>query len=125
MRTALESRSESTRQSRELAAIWLRKAAEIAAAAGATPEAVRHIRSAFDFVDPSERPRLHEWIGDMTGGDSGLEEYRLPLEGYEQIGAPIDDQLRALAGVLMVTTRWAGSVGERPCETWVADLTSR
>jgi class 3 adenylate cyclase/tetratricopeptide (TPR) repeat protein len=123
--TALDPTSERTSQTRELAAVWLRKAAEIAAAAGATPEAVRHIRSAFDFVDPSQRPRLHEWIGDMTGGDSGLEEYRLALEGYEQIAAPIDDQLRALAGMLMVTTRWSGSVGERPSESWMGDLRSR
>jgi len=125
LRTALDPSSESASQSRELAALWLRKAAEIAAAAGATPEAVRHIRSAFDFVDPSQRPRLHEWIGDMTGGDSGVEEYRLALEGYEQIGAPIDDQLRALAGMLMVTTRWSGSVGERPSEKWMGDLRVR
>jgi len=122
LRTALDRGVESTHLSRELAAVWLRKAAEIAAAAGATPEAVRHIRASFDFVDPSQRPRLHEWIGDMTGGDSGLEEYRLALEGYEQIGAPVDDQLRALAGMLMVSTRWSGSVADRPSEPWMNDL---
>jgi class 3 adenylate cyclase/tetratricopeptide (TPR) repeat protein len=125
LRTALDSSSETTRRSRELAATWLQKAAEIAAAAGATPEAVRHIRSSFDFVEPGQRPRLHEWIGDMTGGDSGVEEYRLALEGYEQIGAPVDDRLRALAGMLMVTTRWSGSVGERPSEQWMSDLRAR
>jgi len=125
LRTALDPRSEATRQSREVAAGWLRKAAEIAAAAGATPEAVRHIRASFDFVDPSLRPRLHEWIGDMTGGDSGLEEYRLALEGYAQIGAPVDHQLSALAGMLMVSTRWSGSIGDRPSEEWMSDLRAR
>ncbi len=125
LKTALDPSSETTSQSRRLAAVWLGKAAEIAAAAGATPEAVRHIRASFDFVDPSLRPRLHEWIGDMTGGDSGLEEYRLALEGYEQIGAPVDDQLRALAGMLMVSTRWSGSIGDRPSDEWMSDLRTR
>src|ERR1700682_347972 len=119
---ALEPGSEATAKARESAGRWLLKAADVAAAAGATPEAVRHIRSALDFVDPSMRASLHERIGDMTGGDSGLEEYRLALELYESGDAPVDDQLRALAGMLMVTTRWSGSVGDRPSEEWMAAL---
>ncbi|MEA2628199.1 MAG: hypothetical protein QOJ10_659, partial [Chloroflexota bacterium] len=107
---------------RESAGLWLLKAADVAAAAGATPEAVRHIRGAMDFVDPSIRASLHERIGDMTGGDSGVEEYRLALELYAAQGAPVDDQLRALAGMLMVTTRWAGSVGDRPSPEWMDEL---
>jgi len=122
---ALEPGSAATAAARESAATWLLKAAEVAAAAGATPEAVRHIREALDFVDPSQRASLHERIGDMTGGDSGLEEYRLALELYEAGKAPVDDQIRALAGMLMVTTRWAGSVGDRPSEEWMDDLRSR
>jgi class 3 adenylate cyclase/tetratricopeptide (TPR) repeat protein len=122
---ALEPASEATAAARESAAQWLLKAADVAAAAGATPEAVRHIRGALDFVDPSLRAGLHERIGDMTGGDSGLEEYRLALELYAAGNAAVDDQLRALAGMLMVTTRWAGSVADRPSEEWMDDLRSR
>src|SRR5436190_14603307 len=48
--TALEPASETTQRIRDSAAKWLLKAADIAVAAGATPEAVRHIRAAFDFL---------------------------------------------------------------------------
>ncbi len=123
--TALEPGSEATKRTRELAAKWLLKAADVAVAAAATPEAVRHIRASFDFVETGLVPRLHERIGDLTAGDSGLEEYRLALEEYVECGSPVDDQLRALAGMLMVATRWIGSVGDRPSEQWMADLRAR
>ncbi|HKW73454.1 MAG TPA: hypothetical protein VJQ08_11570, partial [Candidatus Dormibacteraeota bacterium] len=123
--TALEPNTEQTRKIREQAAKWLQKAADVAAAAAATPEAVRHIRAAFDFVEPVRLPHLHELIGDITAGDSGLEEYRLALEGYEKLKCPVDDQLRALAGMLMVAMRWVGSVGDRPTEEWMAGVRTR
>ncbi|HKW71180.1 MAG TPA: adenylate/guanylate cyclase domain-containing protein [Candidatus Dormibacteraeota bacterium] len=123
--TALEPNTEATQQLREQAARWLLRAADVAAAAAATPEAVRHIRAAFDFVDASRLPRLHERIGDLTAGDSGLEEYRLALEGYEAANCPVDDQLRALAGMLMIAMRWVGSVGDRPSEAWLSDVRER
>ena len=122
LRTALEPGAEETRDIREKAANWLLKAADVAAAAAATPEAVRHIRAAFDFVDPALRPRLHERIADMTAGDTGLEDYRQALALYEAGGAPADDRLRALAGILMVAMRWVGSVGDRPSEEYIAGL---
>jgi class 3 adenylate cyclase/tetratricopeptide (TPR) repeat protein len=123
--TALEPDSENAARTRKQAAKWLLKAADVAVAAAATPEAVRHIRASFDFVEPDLLPRLHERIGDLTAGDSGLEEYRLALEEYQECGSPVDDQLRALAGMLMVATRWAGSVGDRPSEEWMGDLRTR
>jgi len=113
---ALDPNSDATAGAREAAGRWLLRAAEIAGAAGATPEAVRHIRSAFDFVGPEVLPRLHERIGDLTAGDTGLDEYRVALELYQAGNAPVDDQLRALAGMLMVMTRWQGSVGGRTTE---------
>jgi class 3 adenylate cyclase/tetratricopeptide (TPR) repeat protein len=122
--TALEP-AEATQDIRRQAARWLLKAAEVAASAAATREAVRHLRASFDFVDPRELPGLHERIGDLTAGDSGLEEYRLALEGYEAAGGPIDAQLRAVAGMVMVATRWSGSVGDRPSEEWLNDLRRR
>jgi class 3 adenylate cyclase/tetratricopeptide (TPR) repeat protein len=123
--TALEPGTPVTEQIRSQAAKWLLKAADVAVAAAATPEAVRHIRASFDFVDPRFVPRLHERIGDLTAGDSGLEEYRLALELYESAHAPVDDQLRALSGMLMVATRWAGSVGDRPSVEWMNELRAR
>src|SRR5438046_1947363 len=93
--TALEPGSEVTTTTRSQAAKWLLKAADVAVAAAATPEAVHHLRASFEFVDPKFLPRLHERIGDLTAGDSGLEEYRLALEGYQAQHAPGDDQLRA------------------------------
>src|SRR5689334_21837873 len=123
--TALDPGTDTTERTRANAAQWLLKAADVAAASAATPEAVRHIRASCDFIDPRMLPRLHERIGELTGGDSGLEEYRLALELYQQQNAPVDDQLRALAGMLMVTTRWTGSVGNRPSEGWMAELRGR
>src|SRR3989440_1749239 len=123
--TALEPGTEETTRIRSQAAKGLLKAADVAVAAAATPEAVHHLRASFEFVDPKFLPRLHERIGDLTAGDSGLEEYRLALEGYQAQHAPVDDQLRALAGMLMVTTRWAGSVGDRPSDEWMRGLRER
>jgi class 3 adenylate cyclase len=123
--TALDPEAEGTRHAREMAAKWLLKAADVASAAGATPEAVSHIRSSFDYVDSALIPRLHERIGDLTAGDTGLEQYRMALEAYEHQNASVDDQLRALAGMLMVATRWQGSIGERPSEESMAALRAR
>lgn len=123
--TALDPASETTTHARQKAAKWLLTAADVAGAAGATPEAVRHIRSSFDFVEGARLPRLHERIGDLTAGDSGLDEYRLALEGYERQDASVDDQLRALAGMLIVATRWQGSVGDRPSEEWMDALRAK
>ena len=123
--TALDPDSETTRETREKAAKWLLRAAAVAASAAATPEAVSHIRDSFDFLPPERLPRLHERIGDLTAGDSGFDEYRRALELYETQHAPVDDQLRALAGMLMIATRWAGSVAERPTEEWMAELRAR
>ncbi len=122
---ALDPGSHGTEAVKQSAAKWLLKAADVAAAAGATPEAVRHIRGAFDYVEPGQLPHLHERIGDLTAGDYGLDEYRIALELYQACESPVHDQLRALAGMLMVATRWAGSIGGRPSEEWMSDLRTR
>ena len=122
---ALDPTSQATARAKESAGRWLLKAADVAAAAGATPEAVRHIRGAFDYVDPARLPRLHERIGDLTAGDFGLEEYRMALDLYTAGNAPVDDQLRALAGILMVATRWQGSVGGRMSPAEMNELRAR
>ena len=122
---ALEPGSEQAELTRHKAAQWLLRAADVAAAAAASVEAVRHIRASFDFVEKTLLPRLHERIGQLTAGDSGLEEYRIALQQYEQAGAPVDDQLRALAGMLMVATRWTGSVADRASEEWMGELRAK
>ena len=123
--TALEPGTDNTKQIRDQAAKWLLKAADVAVAAAATPEALRHIRAAFDFVDETRLAGLHERIGDLTQGDPALEEYRLALEQYEAFSCPVDDQLRAIAGMMTVATRWVGSVGDRPSEEWLQELRAR
>src|SRR5438874_10988904 len=50
--TALEPGAEVTTRTRSQAAKWLLKAADVAVAAAATPEAVHHLRASFEFVDP-------------------------------------------------------------------------
>src|SRR5437773_2758206 len=123
--TALEPAGETTQRIRGRAAKWLLKAADIAVAAGATREAVRHIWASFDFIEQERVARLHERIGDLTAGDTGLDEYAIALQMYEASKAPVDDQLRALAGMLMVATRWTGSLGDRPSDQWMADLRAK
>jgi class 3 adenylate cyclase/tetratricopeptide (TPR) repeat protein len=122
---ALQPDSPETSAHKGSAARWLLRAADISAAAAATPEAVRHIRASFDFVDAAMLPQLHERIGDLTGGDSGIEEYRMALEGYAAAGASADDELRALAGMVMVATRWSGAVADRQSLEWMAQLRTR
>src|SRR5437899_1744163 len=114
--TALEPGTDNTKQIRDQAAKWLLKAADVAVAAAATPEALRHIRPAFDFVDKARLPGLHERSGDLRHGAPALEEYRIALEQYEAFSCPVDDQPRAIAGMLTVATRWVGAFGDRPSE---------
>jgi tetratricopeptide (TPR) repeat protein len=122
---ALDPTSETTAAIKASAAQWLQKASEVAGAAGATTEAVRHTRAAFEYVDAATLPRLHERIGDLTGGDSGIDEYRTALAAYEEHNAPVDDQLRALAGMLMVTTRYEGAVADRLSEKSINELRAK
>ncbi len=123
--SALEPDEHATMLARERAAKWLLRAADVAVAADAAPEAVRHIRAALDFAAPALRPGLHERIGDLTAGDAGIEEYRRALDLYTGAGAQVDDQLRALSGILMVATRWQGSVGDRMSDAEMSALRAR
>src|SRR5712691_11883666 len=70
--SALEPGSDVAQLTRHKATTWLLKAADVAVAAAATPEAVRHIRASFEFVEPDQLAHLHERIGDLTAGDAGL-----------------------------------------------------
>jgi hypothetical protein len=123
--SAIDPTSEATEAVRTTAAQWLLKAAEVAVAAGAAPEAIRHLQAALDYVDRGLLPRLHERIGDLTAGDAGIREYRNALQLYEEGAAPADDQLRALAGILLVASRWGASVGDPIPEAEIDALRER
>ena len=98
---------------RRQAVRWLVMAADVAQSAAAYPETVRHLRAAIELAEESATGVLHERIGECSGGDTGVAEYRLALGLYKKYGAPPEDQLRALAGMLMFSTRMQGSVAER------------
>ena len=111
--SAIDPDSEETGRIRDLAVAWLERALDAATAVEASPEAVRHARSALELARPEKMPRLHERIGDLLGGDAGSDSYIKALELYEAAGAPAADRLRVLAGRLMAVTRMQGAIANR------------
>ena len=101
---------------------WLLLAADVAQSAAAFPETVRHLRAAVELADEAATGVLHERIGECLGGDAGVVEFGLALDLYRKHGAPPEDRLRALAGMLMITTRMQGSVADRMSEERMAAL---
>jgi hypothetical protein len=108
--------SAETARLRAKAVGWLDLAADVAFAAAAFPEAVRHLRAALDLASPMQLARLHERLGEGLGSDEGVAEYKRAKELYEQQGAPAGDRLRVLAAMLMVSTRMQGSIADRLSE---------
>jgi len=106
--TAIDPDSEETGRIRDLAVAWLERALDAATAVEASPEAVRHARSALELARPEKMPRLHELIGDLLGGDAGSDSYIKALELYEAAGAPAADRLRVLAGRLSFLEQHGG-----------------
>jgi class 3 adenylate cyclase len=99
---------------------WLRRAADVAGRAAATPEAAAHLRAALELAPPPERAELHERLGDvLIAGDEAADAYAQALAGLRASRAPANDELRLIGRTLGVYTRWQGSVGARPPE---ADL---
>jgi class 3 adenylate cyclase/uncharacterized protein len=99
------------------AVVWLRRAGDVAAAAGATLEASRHIRAAVDLAATEQLPELYERLGDIEQLRTGsVEAYRRALELSRSLGRPPDQQLRVLAGLLLCVQRWWEGVGrmDRP-----------
>ena len=111
--TVVDPDTDETRELRRQAVRWLSAAADVAQAAAALPEAVRHLRAAVDLAEEEATGILHERIGECFGGDTGIEEFARALELYRKHGAPPEDQLRALAGRLIIITRWQGAVASR------------
>jgi len=98
---------------RDQAVAWLERALESAAAVEASPEAVRHARAALELARPEQKARLYERLGDMLGGDSGVDAYVTAFNLYDGSAAPAGDRLRVLAARLMLATRFQGSVANR------------
>ncbi|MDQ6918490.1 MAG: AAA family ATPase [Candidatus Dormibacteraeota bacterium] len=111
--TSTDPEARATFELREKAVAWLERALDAAAAVEAHPEAVRHARAALELARPEQRARLFERLGDMVGGDGAVEAYAMASKLYADAGAPAGDQLRVLAGRLMVETRFQGSVANR------------
>jgi class 3 adenylate cyclase len=121
--TAQRPDEEETERIRRKAVDWLSRAAEVAAAAAATAEGGRHLRSAIEFAAPARLPDLYERLGDLAGlGDISAEAYRAALRLCREQGRPPEQELRILAGLLTILMRFQGSVANRPTEDEVMGL---
>jgi hypothetical protein len=120
--SAIDAESAGTIHLRDQAVAWLVRALESAAAVEANPEAVRHARAALELARPDQKARLYERLGDMQGGDLGVDAYITALDLYTSSGAPAGDRLRVLAARLMVVTRMQGSVANRMSPEEMAGL---
>ena len=102
-------------EARRRAVRWLRRAAEVAAAARGTMEAAGHLRSAIELAPPDEAPELYERIGQIYGsGDLSVQAYASAYDLGREQGRPADFLLDNLAQRLMVMCRWFASVARQP-----------
>ncbi|HUG29410.1 MAG TPA: adenylate/guanylate cyclase domain-containing protein [Candidatus Limnocylindria bacterium] len=96
------------------AVIWLRRAAEAAAAGAATVEASRHLNAAIDLAEPAVQPHMYERLGQIwTGGDQGAEAFERAWELGLELGLGPEHELRTLGQAMTVRARWTGSIGRR------------
>jgi len=104
---------------------WLARAGEVAAAAAASIEASRHLRSAIELAAEEQLPELYERLGDIVeSGEASAEAYRTALRLARQCGRPAVQQLRVMAGLLSVSMRAQGSVASRMSQEEMAQLRS-
>ncbi len=101
---------------------WLTRAADVAGGAAANSEAARHLRAAIELGEPGDLPDLYERLAHVTSGDPSVEAYTTALRLCREAGRPADQELRVLAGLLIMYTRFQGSVGARPSEDQIARL---
>ncbi|MGH2358771.1 MAG: ATP-binding protein [Candidatus Limnocylindria bacterium] len=96
------------------AVVWLRRAAETAAVAGADVEARHHLTNALEWADVADLPDIHESIGDTyVGGDATVDAYETAYRLANEAGRPANDRLRLIAKLIEYETRFQGSVGGR------------
>ena len=102
---------------------WLARAGDVAAAAAASVEAARHIRSAIELADEDQLPELYERLGDVApSGESAAEAYRTALRLARECGRPPAQELRVMAGLLSIYMRSQGSVASRISEEAMDEL---
>ena len=105
---AVLARSSATADARELsrkAVDWLSRAADTALGAAANVEAVRYLRSAIELAPRERHADLFERIGDAFASPEAADAYRSALALSRELGGPVDQQLRLVAGVLHVLLR--------------------
>ncbi len=94
---------------------WLTRAADMAAAGAASMEAVRHLNAAIELASQDKLPELYEALGDVyPSGDPAVAAYGKALALCREYTRPADQELRVLAGLLTVYTRWQSTVSQRP-----------
>ena len=102
---------------------WLSRAAEVAAAAAATLEASRHLRSAIELAESARLPDLYQRLGDMAeSGDLVIEAYQMALRLSREQGRSATQELLLLARLLTTYMRFQGSVTNRPSEEMMDEL---
>ncbi|HEV8339829.1 MAG TPA: adenylate/guanylate cyclase domain-containing protein [bacterium] len=99
---------------RRKGAAWLTRAADVATAAAALGEAARHLQRAIELADPGELPDLYERLGYVQAGDAAAEAYLTGLRLCREAGRSPDQELRLVASLLMLYTRFGGSMSTRP-----------
>jgi class 3 adenylate cyclase len=121
---ALELEEDEVGEIRRKAVHWLGRAADVATAAAALGEAGRHLRGAIELGEPQDLPELYERLGHVggSGGDISVEAYRTALRLYREGDSMPDRELSVLARLLMLYTRFQGSVYARPSEEEMARL---
>jgi class 3 adenylate cyclase len=91
---------------------WLRRAAEVANAGAATPEAARHLEAAIELSPVEDQAELYERLGQIwVGNDQGLRAFDRALALGQELDLGPDQELRTMAQSMIVVSRWFGSVG--------------
>ncbi len=115
--------SPETRDVRRTATEWLARAADVAARAAASVEAVSHLRGAIELAEAAALPELYERLGDVElVGETGVEAHREALRLRRQLGGSADAELRVLGKLFTTYTRIQGSVASRPSREEIARL---
>ena len=107
-----EGEDDQTRDLHARAVRWLRRAAEVANAGAATPEADRHLQAAIELSPVADQADLYERLGQIwVGNDQGLRAFERALALGQELGLGPDQELRTMAQGMIVVSRWSGSIG--------------
>ncbi|HYM50974.1 MAG TPA: adenylate/guanylate cyclase domain-containing protein [Candidatus Limnocylindrales bacterium] len=111
--------SEAYEAVRKSAITWLARAARLAVAAGASPEAAQQLRDAIALATPDEELQLQEQLGRglWMGNDAAIA-FERAIALWRQLGGDPATGARLIGEYLTVVQRWQGSVAPdvRPTE---------